>query len=559
MAFRLVSPMKRSGSAKIYFVQRIPSDVKNRAAGLKLSVPIGTEHVALHITDKTTTVRLSLRTSDASTAKVRQAEVAAYFETVWQSLRSSKPVSLTHRQCVALSKELFTAWTAEDGRTLEIELQFDGTWKVIEDTFTPPDGWQAALDHLDSLTDIELIEPEALEPTFGPIIRTVLKSHGIREVDEGSHAMLLRAFRKALRDAFVVQKRQAGDDYTPAHEQERFPKLEGLEREEHRAAPSIDPASKVSLTALVDAWEVEAKAAGRARSTLEGYRGSFRKLGAFLKHDDASKITRADLIAFKNHRIGSGISLGTVRDADFGAFKSVFGHAVANGSLEVNPADGLKVVAPRATKTRPAGFTSEEASAILSKALRHKRAPNENPQTAAAKRWVPWLCAYTGARVGEIVQLRKEDVRRQGRLSVITITPDAGTVKDKEVREVVLHPHLMDQGFMDFVEASRPGYLFLKAGTADEIRGRWRATKNRLAEFAREVVTDERVKPNHGWRHGFTTRAREAGIADSTILAIGGWSPPNVGGTYGNVTLETQAAAFEKFPRFDVEGSVEGD
>jgi hypothetical protein len=34
----------------------------------------------------------------------------------------------------------------------------------------------------------------------------------------------------------------------------------------------------------------------------------------------------------------------------------------------------------------------------------------EAPKLAAAKRWVPWLCAFTGARVGEMLQLRKAEI-----------------------------------------------------------------------------------------------------------------------------------------------------
>ena len=36
--------------------------------------------------------------------------------------------------------------------------------------------------------------------------------------------------------------------------------------------------------------------------------------------------------------------------------------------------------------------------------------------------------------------------------------------------------------------------------------------KNRLQEFAREVVTDRRVQPNHGWRHRFITLCRQHGV-----------------------------------------------
>lgn len=35
-----------------------------------------------------------------------------------------------------------------------------------------------------------------------------------------------------------------------------------------------------------------------------------------------------------------------------------------------------------------------------------------SPQHKLARRWVPWLCAYTGARVNEMTQLRGQDVQQ---------------------------------------------------------------------------------------------------------------------------------------------------
>lgn len=43
----------------------------------------------------------------------------------------------------------------------------------------------------------------------------------------------------------------------------------------------------------------------------------------------------------------------------------------------------------------------------------------------AAKRWTPLLAAYTGARIGELVQLRAEDVRHEAGIDYIRITPEA--------------------------------------------------------------------------------------------------------------------------------------
>ncbi len=552
MAFRLVASVKRSGSTQAYFQQRIPKAVRARAVGLKLAIPIGPDAIPLRITETMETVRVSLRTSDPSTAKVRLAEVAAYLETVWTSLRSAKPIALTHRQCVALSKELFEAWTTETGgRTIAIELQPDRSWAVVEDNFIPPEGWQSLLEHLDNAADGD--EPSELERLVGPLIDAVLRRNGLGAVDEASRAMLLREFRKALRDAFVVQRRQADGDYSPSPEHSRFPDREALGS--LRAPAEANPSStgKVSLVGLVTSWWEEAKPAGRTEKTRSSYEAIFKRLSAFLEHDDARAVSAEDIVRFKAHRLASGVSTKTVSDSDLAGLKSVFGVAVANRVLARNPADGIKVIRAKAVRTRPKGFTPDEASRLLAAASAYTKTPWENAQTTAAKRWVPWLCAYTGARVGELVQLRRQDVRQEGGLWVITITPEAGTVKDKELREVVLHDHLVEMGFPEFVTASKAGHLFFSANPGEDTEGKRRATKNRLAAFARETVTDPNVAPNHGWRHLFQTVGREAGIEDSILDAIGGWAAPSIGRKYGGVTLEAQRAAFAKFPRFDVD------
>src|ERR1700733_10616485 len=99
--------------------------------------------------------------------------------------------------------------------------------------------------------------------------------------------------------------------------------------------------------------------------------------------------------------------------------------------MKSNPANGLKVKIGKAVRTRSKGFSAEEAKALLRQASGYVASAREHAKTAAAKRWAPWLCAYTGARVGEIVQLRKQDIRfAEDGWIIITITPEAGTGKD---------------------------------------------------------------------------------------------------------------------------------
>ena len=78
----------------------------------------------------------------------------------------------------------------------------------------------------------------------------------------------------------------------------------------------------------------------------------------------------------------------------------------------------------------------------------------------AAKRWGPWLLAFTGARVTEILQTRKSDVRVIDGITYLRITPEVGTVKAKKYRDVLLHKQLIDIGFLKFVEQSPHGPLF---------------------------------------------------------------------------------------------------
>ncbi|MDZ4393118.1 MAG: hypothetical protein U1B82_09125, partial [Cypionkella sp.] len=67
----------------------------------------------------------------------------------------------------------------------------------------------------------------------------------------------------------------------------------------------------------------------------------------------------------------------------------------------------------------------------------------EGEKVTAAKRWVPWLCAFTGARVAEITQLRREDFRETDNGVTIRITPEAGGTKTGQWRDVPMHPQVI--------------------------------------------------------------------------------------------------------------------
>ncbi|MDP3342294.1 DUF6538 domain-containing protein [Frigidibacter sp.] len=556
MLYRLVRSVKRRDSSQLQFTQRIPADVQLRAGGLKLSIPLGPD--AFHhttISYKSQAIRFSLRTRDPSEAKVRQGTAAAFLEEVWRGLRATKPLALTHRQATALAGELYRAWASEGPheRTIAIVHTPSG-W--VRDYALPAEqeaGFRAAVERLDAST-----ESAELETLLAPIVDRLLLARGIAAVDAPSRIMLLEAFAAALRDAFSNRARNAAGDYSPDPKAERFPEWQPPNQPKADATS----AAKVSLKGIVEDWWKEAKATGRKPSTYESYRNTMASLVAFLGLDDAARLTPEKVIDFKDHRLstpnprtGKPISAKTVKDSDLAGLKTVFGWAVSNRKMAINPAAGITIKLGKAKKLRSKGFTDSEASALL-RVARAYRNPEETPKTVAAKRWVPWLCAYTGARVGELAQLRKQDLREEAGHWVIHITPEAGTVKTDEARDVVLHPHLVEEGFVKFAQDAASGHLFLRIGKEGEVRGPLRGLKNRLAEAARETVKDPLVMPNHGWRHRFKTAARSVGIDSRILDAIQGHAPRTAGDDYGDVTVAAMAMAMAKLPRVDLNAEM---
>lgn len=247
--------------------------------------------------------------------------------------------------------------------------------------------------------------------------------------------------------------------------------------------------------------------------------------------------------------------------------KSIFAYAVRNGRLRENPAKGIYVEeawGKKAAKMR--GFFDEEAKAILRASLAEPPARMSAHQ-ASARRWAPWLCAYTGARVNEITQLRGQDVVERDGYWCVSITPDAGSQKQGMARLVPLHEHLIEQGFVAFAQKFRPAqplfhtYEMPEIGTdkeKSEHRRRAAAaaatTSGRLATWVRSLreVTAGDVHPNHGWRHRFKTEGRACGIDPIKLDAIQGHAPATEGDKYGDNPPRVTAPEIAKLPRIEL-------
>jgi integrase len=317
----------------------------------------------------------------------------------------------------------------------------------------------------------------------------------------------------------------------------------------------------VSILGLFESYVAERKP---EPATVKSYRPKVEMFKSFLGHDDARRITKRDVAVWKDQLLEMGGAAGkplnpkTVRATYLSSVKRSLRHGVENGLLSENVAEGVSVAGrKRRPRTRPAGFTNEEARLILRATLeKHRSSLSETRRLA--RRWLPWLCAYTGARVDEMSQLRGEDVAVIDGIWTLNITPEAGGTKDGNSRIVAMHPHVIQQGF-PAVAKGVEGPIFYdpslsKGGSAANRQSQ--KVGQHIAEWVRKEigVTDRRVQPNHGWRHRFKTVARECRMIPETRDYIQGHVPRNEGEGYGDTSPKTTFAEIKLLPTYEIEG-----
>jgi integrase len=292
---------------------------------------------------------------------------------------------------------------------------------------------------------------------------------------------------------------------------------------------------KLSLLGL---YERYADVPGRHPKTIAQWRPYIEHLSKFVGGKAAEQVTHDDLVAWRNHLRDKEtyrkkpLSAKTINGSYMGAVSAIYAWAKGDGIVARNPTlEVSKVKVPAQAVTRSKEFTKAEVELILTAALAIDRTASGAEGLRNAKRWAPWLMAYSGARVNEITQLRKEDVFERDGVWVMRITPEAGTVKTKAYRLVPLHSHLIEQGFLKFVEVRADGPIFYdpaKRRSDEAINRQASSLGSRVAIWVRSLGIDGAVKPNHAWRHYFSSYAVRHGMNPILSDVITGHASSNV-------------------------------
>jgi integrase len=534
MVLSMARPVQRRGSSRHQFRRRVPRDVLAKARGRRIAFRFPRDDGSEEIVTVTagTEVMFSLRTADARTARERQGLALAQFEEWCETIRRG-PRPLTAKQRVALAGLLYRAFA--DG--LEDDPGDAELWERVK----AANDFAMAGPTLGIYENEEEARRDAMERRFGRLVDTILQREGI-VTDEASRSDLLRQAGRALNEAAAKLGRNASGDYSPDANAARFPAWDG----KTETVPT-QKASGTTLTGLFERWRRETNP---APGTVVTWRGHVRQFIKHLGHDDAARVTPENIIAWKDALVARG--LRGINTGHLATIKALFNYGVENKLVASNPAQGVSARQRRRAGDRQLPYSDDEVARLLALADR---------ETNPARRWLPWLMALSGARVGEVAQLWGKRIVELDGIPVMKIAPaeDGGTLKNEgSEREVPIHPALIRRGFIDFVREVGDGPLFygqrrarpaaLRSAEGPSRRHASKGITNHLAAWIREQGFKERRKaPSHALRHWFKTACTKAGIPDIIADHIQGHtSERSVADRYRHVDLKMMSEELVK-------------
>ncbi len=188
--------------------------------------------------------------------------------------------------------------------------------------------------------------------------------------------------------------------------------------------------------------------------------------------------------------------------------------------------DGLDIKARTTNKRR--ALTADEVGALFGTTLHMQYTlPDAKQGGREAAYWIPLIGAFTGARLGEVCQLRTADVQVVDGIPVLVLTDDGEGQSIKTEagnRSIPIHSELIRLGFLGYAEAMRKAghaslwpALPLRKERPSDYFGRW------FRDFREAIGMVGPGQPTfHYFRHTVRPLMRRAGFDSMTRDLITG-------------------------------------
>ena len=250
---------------------------------------------------------------------------------------------------------------------------------------------------------------------------------------------------------------------------------------------------KYSLDGLYALWQVV-----REPTRTDSHERALARFKAYLKNDDRDyrDIRREDVEGFCKHLVDAGMEKVTVVKY-LECIRGLFSAAVDKVKIASNPGAGIKPDG-KVKKGKRDSWTGAEVRKILRRAQWVRLGGDRHE----AIMWALRLLVWTGARLEEVFQLNKDDVRVESGVPFVWIRParEGQSTKTESVHKVPLHPDVA--AFVDYAK-SRPGEWVFGEFTRHPIKGRGHYLSQVFTSFRRKHVSGSPKKTLHSLRHRF--------------------------------------------------------
>lgn len=342
-----------------------------------------------------------------------------------------------------------------------------------------------------------------------------------------------------------------------------------------------------TILELFDRWSAEQLAKGEKRpDTVSHDRKKIAQFAEFVGNDrSVNSIAPVEVAEYrdllrnlppkwksKKQLAGLDVREAALKSRDLGlaltSFSTVNSHLSAISPLYdwlrrqpvwaglINPCSGLFFDKVKGKNPRPP-FSTDQLNKILVSPLFTGFVADGKEYLPGAtqsddwRKWIPLLCMFTGARIGEVAQLRIGDVRQERGVWFVHIRHDvkAGlTTKSGKSRPAALHGILEKIGFLDFhkrqaeranCEDNAPLFPELSPNSRGQISGE-------PSRWWRDYLTAIGIKHGadglgaHAFRHTLADRLRsEAELLDDQIEVCLGHNQKTTTSGYGALSQGT--------------------
>lgn len=247
---------------------------------------------------------------------------------------------------------------------------------------------------------------------------------------------------------------------------------------------------------------------GKDKKFSDAQKQHWMKLINLLGDKPIKGVTREDARRYRDHRLASGVTPSTVA-REITVIRAVFTKAIRELSLGIpNQFSGLEIPNSNRNAHDRLPYTPEEIALLVNQAL----------MIDDEQRRMVLVLALTGARLAEIVGLRKRDLDLTNQSIHIKPHKSRPLKTDQSAREVPLLPIAL-KALEAQARSARGEFLFSSYTSNEGCRAD--SASATLNKWARKFVPERSM---HCFRHALRDQLRSVVCPESIAKEIGGWS-----------------------------------